>query len=81
MTGFLILVNRPRPGIVVELDLPSAQAGDRAPAMIERKFFNLLSRYRFQSRELGWMGDETFRLGRENPRNFIFDRDKVWIHR
>jgi hypothetical protein len=81
MTGFLNLVSQARSGVVVEFDLPSAQAGNHTPAVIERKFFNLLSRYRFQSRELGWMGDETFRLGRENPRNFIFDRDKVWIHR
>jgi hypothetical protein len=81
MTGFLNLVSQARSGVVVEFDLPSAQAGDRTPAMLERKFFNLLSRYRFQSRELGWMGYETFRFGRENTRNFVFDRDKVRAHR
>jgi hypothetical protein len=27
------------------------------------------------------VSDETLRSGRENARDFIFDRDKVWIHR
>jgi hypothetical protein len=81
MTGFLNLVSQARPGIVVEFDLSSAKARDRAPAMLERKFFNLLGGHRFQSRQLGWVGDETFRAGRENARDFIFDRDKVRAHR
>ena len=42
MTGFLNLVSQARPGIVVEFDLSPAKARDRAPAMLERKFFNLL---------------------------------------
>ena len=81
MTGFLNLVSQARPGVVIEFDLSSAEPGDNAPAVIQSKFFNLLRRYRFQSRELGWMSDKTFRSGRENARDFIFDRDKVWVHR
>jgi hypothetical protein len=81
MTGFLNLVSQARPGVIVKLDLPSAQAGNHAPAVIERKFFNLLGRHRFQSRELGRMSDETFWLDREDAHDFIFDRDKVWVHR
>ena len=81
MTGFLFFVSPARAGIVVEFDLPAAQAGNRAPAVIERKFFKLLARHRFQSRELGWVGDETFWFGREDTRNFAFDCDKVRAHR
>jgi len=81
MTGFLFLARQSRPGVIIKLDLSSAEPGNRAPAVIERKIFNLLRRYRFQSRQLGWVSDETFRSGRENARDFIFDRDKVWVHR
>ena len=42
MMGFLNLVSQARPSIVVEFDLSPAKARDRAPAMLERKFFNLL---------------------------------------
>jgi hypothetical protein len=81
MTGVLILVSQARSGVVVEFNLPSAEPGDRAPAVIERKFFNLIGRHRFQSRQLGRMSDEAFRFGRENARNFVFHRDKVRAHR
>jgi hypothetical protein len=27
------------------------------------------------------MSDETFWLDREDAHDFIFDRDKVWVHR
>jgi hypothetical protein len=81
MTGFLNLVSQARPGIVVEFDLSSAKAQDRAPAVLERKFFDLFGRHRLQSRKLGRVGDETFRFGRENTRNFVFHCNKVWAHR
>ena len=81
MTGFLFLARQSRPGVVVKLDLSSAEPGDDAPSVIQGKPFKLIERHRFQSRELGRVSDETFRSGRENARDFIFDRDKVWVHR
>ena len=81
MTGVLLLVSQARPGIVVEFDLSSAEPGDHAPAVIQSKFFKLIGRYRFQSRQLGWVGDETFWFSREDTRNFVFDCDKVRAHR
>ena len=81
MTGFLFLARQSRPGVVVKLDLSSAEPGDSAPAVIQRKLFKLIGRHRFQSRELGRMSDETFWLDREDAHDFIFDRDKVRVHR
>jgi len=70
-----------RASVIVKFDLSSAEPGDDAPAAIQGKFFKLIGRHRFQSRELGWMSDETFWFGREDARDFIFDCDKVWVHR
>ena len=81
MTGFLFLARQSRPGVVVKLDLSSAEPGDSAPAVIQGKLVKLIGRHRFQSRELGRMSDETFWLDREDAHDFIFDRDKVWVHR
>ena len=81
MTGFLFLARQSRPGVVVKLDLSSAEPGDSAPAVIQGKSFKLIERHRFQSRQLGRMSDETFRSGRQDPCDFIFDRDKVRVHR
>jgi len=70
-----------RASVIVKFDLSSAEPGDDAPAAIQGKFFKLIGRHRFQSRELARMSDETFRFDRENARDFIFDRDKVGAHR
>jgi hypothetical protein len=70
-----------RARVVVEFNLPSAETGNHAPAVVDGKVFDLGGRHRFQNRELGWVGDKTFRFRGKNTRYLVFDGEQVRVHR
>jgi hypothetical protein len=69
------LVQSKRPkiyaGVVIELDLPSADTADYAPAVFARDIPQFIAGQSAHDPQLGRMGDEILWLDREHARNLL----------